>query len=59
MRFPEFDNPLWPVLAQVSRPSRYSGSEWRPFLSEEGGSPEGGDLRICLAFPDVYEIGMR
>ena len=31
MAFSEFDRPAWPLLAQVSRPSRYSGSEWRPY----------------------------
>lgn len=64
MSFPEFDDPLWPLLAQVSRPSRYSGSEWR--FSRAGGpdlkSVEPGlkkeILSVCLAFPDVYEIGM-
>jgi radical SAM family uncharacterized protein/radical SAM-linked protein len=61
MLFPEFDNPLWPLLAQVSRPSRYSGSEWRPSPSSRSsreGSGQGEPLRVCLAFPDVYEIGM-
>jgi radical SAM family uncharacterized protein len=53
--FPEFETPLWPLLAQVSRPSRYSGSEWRPYSAP----PEGRDaFSVCLAFPDVYEIGM-
>lgn len=57
MEFPEFDRPMWPLLAQVSRPSRYSGSEWRPYApsSWEGAR---NSLRVCLAFPDVYEIGM-
>ncbi len=56
MLFPEFDNPLWPLLAQVSRPSRYSGSEWRFCRSDF--DVDKGNLRVCLAFPDVYEIGM-
>lgn len=56
MLFPEFDNPLWPLLAQVSRPSRYSGSEWRFCCSDFDAGK--GDLRVCLAFPDAYEIGM-
>ncbi|MDR2175536.1 MAG: TIGR03960 family B12-binding radical SAM protein [Synergistaceae bacterium] len=69
MWFPEFDNPLWPLLAQVSRPSRYSGSEWRfpvshavsrasSAVSSGGKNEEGAPLKVCLAFPDVYEIGM-
>lgn len=52
MNFPEFDNPYWPILAQVQRPSRYSGSEWR------AASFKADSLSFCLAFPDVYEIGM-
>ena len=59
MSFPEFDNPLWPILAQVSRPSRYSGSEWRFSRSSSGGSGlKEKAFSVCLAFPDVYEIGM-
>ena len=55
MYFEEFSNPEWQILSQVSRPSRYSGSEWRPYPAQEWDSAA---LRICLAFPDVYEIGM-
>ena len=55
MYFEEFSNPEWQILSQVSRPSRYSGSEWRPYQAQEWDSAA---LRICLAFPDVYEIGM-
>lgn len=56
MKFPEFDDELWPLLAQTSRPSRYAGCEWGPVAPKKG---EKGDLvRFCLAFPDVYEIGM-
>jgi len=45
-------------LAQVSRPSRYSGSEWR-FLRPGGPDlKKENNLSVCLAFPDVYEIGM-
>ncbi|MDR2527672.1 MAG: TIGR03960 family B12-binding radical SAM protein [Synergistaceae bacterium] len=54
MLFPEFDEPLWPLLAQVARPSRYSGNEWRSPRSGENGDA----FQVCLAFPDVYEIGM-
>ena len=57
MVFPEFDRPVWPLLAQVSRPSRYSGSEWRPYALPSWEEAR-GSLRLCLAFPDVYEIGM-
>ena len=57
MVFPEFDRPVWPLLAQVSRPSRYSGSEWRPYALPSWEEAR-DSLRLCLAFPDVYEIGM-
>ena len=57
MVFPEFDRPVWPLLAQVSRPSRYSGSEWRPYVLPSWEEAR-DSLRLCLAFPDVYEIGM-
>ncbi|MCL1940507.1 MAG: radical SAM protein [Synergistaceae bacterium] len=64
--FPEFDDPYWSLLAQVKRPSRYSGSEWRAaeknskkIFSAAGRSENGSrTLLFCLAFPDVYEIGM-
>lgn len=57
MAFSEFDRPAWPLLAQVSRPSRYSGSEWRPYVLPSWDEAR-DSLRVCLAFPDVYEIGM-
>lgn len=53
--FEEFDSPEWNLMSQVSRPSRYCGSEWRPYKKISW--PEAA-LKICLAFPDVYETGM-
>ncbi len=38
----------------VSRPGRYIGGE----VNSRRGEPSPGDLRVCLAFPEVYEIGM-
>jgi radical SAM superfamily enzyme YgiQ (UPF0313 family) len=57
MIFDEMKNPLWPLLASVKRPGRYSGGEWGAFAKS---APSGGAdfARICLAFPDVYEVGM-
>lgn len=55
MDFEEFNNPEWRLMSQVSRPSRYCGSEWRPHKLI---SWDDANLRICLAFPDVYETGM-
>ncbi|HEX9777887.1 MAG TPA: TIGR03960 family B12-binding radical SAM protein [Geopsychrobacteraceae bacterium] len=42
------------ALTEVSRPSRYLGGE----LGSICKAPGSVDLRIALAFPDVYEIGM-
>ena len=53
--FDEFTRPEWPLMSQVSRPSRYCFSEWRP---SEKKSWDNSTLKICLAFPDVYEVGM-
>ena len=53
--FNAFKNPTWELLTQVARPSRYSGCEWRPYQKI---NPDDAKLKICLAFPDVYETGM-
>ena len=53
--FNEFDTSEWKLLSQVSRPSRYCGSEWRPYKKISWNEAK---LKICLAFPDVYETGM-
>ena len=43
-----------PIPPSVQKPSRYSGSEVRrPLLPWES-----AEVRVLLAFPDVYEIGM-
>ncbi|MDR1965582.1 MAG: radical SAM protein [Synergistaceae bacterium] len=51
----EMKNPLIPLLASVKRPGRYAGGEWGAFAKAGGGRKL---ARICLAFPDVYEVGM-
>jgi len=56
--FKEFDSPEWRLMSQVSRPSRYCGSEWRPHEKNKKIEWEKAKLKICLAFPDVYETGM-
>ncbi len=53
--FDEFTRPEWALMSQVSRPSRYCNSEWRPYKKV---SWEKSSVKICLAFPDVYEVGM-
>jgi radical SAM family uncharacterized protein/radical SAM-linked protein len=47
------DHPYAEFLARVERPGRYVGGE---FGAVE--PPDEADLRIALAYPDVYEIGM-
>ncbi|MCF6267655.1 MAG: TIGR03960 family B12-binding radical SAM protein [Desulfuromusa sp.] len=42
------------ALTQVSRPSRYLGGELGSIVKPD----EGIDVRVALAFPDVYEVGM-
>lgn len=46
-------DPRRSLLAGVKRPSRYIGCEY-------GAGPvkDGDLLRVCYAFPDVYEVGM-
>jgi len=43
-----------PLLRRVTRPARYTGGEWNawPRPWEEAG------VRVLLAYPDVYEVGM-
>jgi len=41
-------------LSLVSRPSRYIGREWNIPAKEWKRS----EVRVCLAYPDTYEIGM-
>ncbi|HEV8336956.1 MAG TPA: TIGR03960 family B12-binding radical SAM protein [Candidatus Polarisedimenticolia bacterium] len=42
------------ILPKVQRPTRYIGGEWNAVLKD----PSGVDVRLALAFPDSYEIGM-
>lgn len=53
MRFEEFDNPRWPLIAGAKWPSRYACSEWGDIKPKEK-----ADFRLCFCFPDVYEVGM-
>ena len=53
--FGELKDPLWEMLSSVKRPSRYAGGEW----GADGGRNRGAErVSLCLAFPDVYEVGM-
>lgn len=40
------------MLAAVKRPDRYTGGEFGSIVKESA------DVRVALAFPDVYEVGM-
>ncbi|MBI2457429.1 MAG: TIGR03960 family B12-binding radical SAM protein [candidate division NC10 bacterium] len=42
------------ILPSVTRPSRYIAGEW----NSVGKDPETAEVRVALAFPDAYEIGM-
>ena len=55
MDLPEYTDGMWPLLSKAKRPSRYAGCEFGASPPKDGGR---GMVRVCLAFPDVYEIGM-
>ncbi|MGB2907496.1 MAG: TIGR03960 family B12-binding radical SAM protein [Candidatus Aminicenantaceae bacterium] len=42
------------VLQQVQKPGRYTGGEWNAVRKD----PSSVKLKIALAFPDLYEVGM-
>jgi hypothetical protein len=42
------------ILPFVSKPSRYIAAEWNSVAKD----PAQVEVRVALAFPDVYEIGM-
>lgn len=53
--FEEMEDPMWKFLCSVKHPSRYAGGEW----GADGHILTGEEkVSICLAFPDVYEVGM-
>ncbi len=43
-----------PALRGVEKPARYAGGEWNAVCKD----PAAVRIRVALAFPDVYEIGM-
>lgn len=42
------------ILLQIDKPARYIGGEVNSVMKDK----EKVDIRFCMAFPDVYEIGM-
>src|SRR5215471_14899493 len=49
-----FEHPYAAFLSKVEKPSRYVGGEYQQVRKDAAGLA----ARVCLAFPDVYEIGM-
>jgi radical SAM family uncharacterized protein/radical SAM-linked protein len=49
-----FHHPYAPFLADVAKPTRYTGAEHGTIKKDW----ESVDVRVCLAFPDIYDIGM-
>ena len=42
------------ILYRVTRPARYTGGEWNSIIKDWEQTP----VRIALAYPDLYEVGM-
>jgi radical SAM family uncharacterized protein len=42
------------ILPTVQKPGRYTGGEWNSVVKDWDKTP----LRVALAFPDVYDLGM-
>jgi radical SAM family uncharacterized protein len=42
------------IFHQVNRPARYTGGEWNRIIKDWNKTP----IKIALAYPDTYEIGM-
>ena len=42
------------ILLKIDKPARYLGNELNAVIK----NPEEVDIRFCMCFPDVYEIGM-
>ena len=41
------------ILSRVEKPARYTGGEFGQIKS-----PENASFYFCMAFPDLYEVGM-
>ena len=42
------------ILHKVTRPARYTGGEWNSIVKDW----QTAEVRVALAYPDLYEIGM-
>lgn len=57
MQLPDFENHLAlsdEILMSVDKPARYIGNEVNAVIKDKNKV----DIRFCMCFPDVYEIGM-
>ena len=41
------------ILMKVEKPARYIGGEYNSVMKDK----DKVDVRVCMCFPDVYEIG--
>jgi radical SAM family uncharacterized protein/radical SAM-linked protein len=48
------EHPYTPFLQRVNKPSRYIGGEHGEVVKD----PAAVDCSLCLAFPDLYDVGM-
>ena len=48
------DHPYAEFLDQVEKPARYLGGEFNSVVKDHASIP----MKVALAFPDTYEIGM-
>ena len=45
-------DPVW--LMSIQKPARYIGGEWNSIVKNHDST----DVKVALAFPDVYEVAM-
>ena len=55
---PAFRHPYADFLQDVEKPTRYIGGEYHQVTPEQRAAQAPVRSRVCLAFPDTYEIGM-
>src|SRR5687767_15857067 len=55
---PPFRHPYADFLQDVEKPTRYIGGEYQQVTPADRAAVAPVRSRVCLAFPDTYEIGM-
>ena len=53
-RLIDLEASLGPSFLEIENPARYLGSEY--YYGKK--TYNSGDLKCCMCFPDLYEIGM-